>query len=81
MNDVIQRGVAWMPPFTPPTAESMGAEGVNLQTAMATLVWLAERGAKSEAHGYPDCLIVHPQSQVWCGQGLQPGTRFAPTGS
>ena len=69
-----------MPPFTPPIAESMGAEGVNLRSAMATLMWLAERDAKSEAHGYADCLSIHPQSQVWCRQGLQPGTHFAPTG-
>ena len=59
----------------------MGTEEVNLRFTMATLVWLAETGAKSEAHSYTDCLIIHPQSQVWCKQGLQPGTHFAPVSS
>ena len=64
MDDVIHSCMAWVSSLAPPATEAIGAKTVHLRSTVAALVWSAKRGAKSESHCHPDCLIVHLQAQT-----------------
>ena len=63
MDDVVQCRVLGMASLTPPAAEAMGGQVTNLCCTKATLVWMTQGDAKTEAHSHPDGIIIHPQPQ------------------